>query len=69
MVINMKKRLLKIVKILIISSTICISIFMLFLVIVTNNMDYKMPDIINIELYDNNNNKYLSYSNGKNNRM
>lgn len=24
-----------------------------------------MPDIINIELYDNNNNKYLSYSNGK----
>lgn len=61
----MKKKLLKVVKILIISSTISLSIFMLFLVIVTYNMDYKIPDIINIELYDSNNNKYLSYSNGK----
>ena len=61
----MKKRLLKIIKILIITSTISLSIFMLFLVIVTNNMDYQIPEIMNVELYDKNNNKYLSYSNGK----
>ncbi len=61
----MKRKLLKVLRILIISSTILLSIFMMFLVIITHNMDYKMPEIINIELYDNNNNKYLSYSNGK----
>ena len=38
---------------------------MLFLVIVTSNMSYQIPEIMNVELYDKNNNKYLSYSNGK----
>lgn len=61
----MRKKILKIIKVFIISSTILLSIFMMFLVIVTHNMDYKMPEIMNIELYDSNNNKYLSYSNGK----
>lgn len=61
----MKKRLLKTLKVFIISSTILLSIFMLFLVIVTNNMNYTMPEIMNVELYDKDNNKYLSYSNGK----
>lgn len=61
----MKKKFLKVIKILIISFTICLSLMMFFLVVITHNMDYKMPEIVNIELYDNQNQKYLSYSNGK----
>lgn len=61
----MKKRLVKILKISIITSIFLLTIFSIAITIITTRMNYLMPDIISVELYDNNNTKYLSYSNGK----
>ena len=33
--------------------------------IINHNLKYEMPEIINVELYDENNVKYLSYSNNR----
>lgn len=61
----MKKHFLKICKVLIITSTLLFAILLLTIAIITTNMNYQLPEIMNVELYDNNNHKYLSYSNGK----
>ncbi len=62
--INLKK-ILKFIKILTISSTLLLTVFMLAITILTSSMNYQMPEILNVELYDADNKKYLSYSNGK----
>lgn len=62
----MKKHLiLKITKWFVAISTICFIIIIIGFCIITYNLNYTMPQISNIELYDNNNVKYLSYSNNK----
>lgn len=62
----MKKHLiLKITKWLVAISTICFITIIIGFCIITYNLNYTMPQISNIELYDNNNVKYLSYSNNK----
>ncbi len=61
----MKKNIFKVFKVLIIASTLFLALFILTIAIITTNMNYQMPQIINVELYDSNNYKYLSYSNGK----
>ena len=61
----MKKRFFKVFKVLTITSTLLLTIFILTIAIITTNMNYQLPEIINVELYDSNNHKYLSYSNGK----
>lgn len=61
----MKKKLLKIFKIFIIITTIVLTLSCLTISIITTNMNYHMPEIINVELYDDSGKKYLSYSNGK----
>lgn len=63
---NKKKKI--IFKVLKIVTTICTISFICIVIgfcIITYNLNYTMPQITNIELYDNNNNKYLSYSNNK----
>lgn len=47
---------------------ISLSIFILLAItisVITTKMHYQMPEIMKVELYDNENNKYLSYCNGK----
>ena len=61
----MKKRFFKVFKVLTITSTLLLTIFILSIAIITTNMNYQLPEIINVELYDSTNHKYLSYSNGK----
>lgn len=39
--------------------------FAISIAIITSKMSYKMPKIMKVELYDNQNQKYLSYCNGK----
>ncbi len=62
----MKKELiLKITKYFVAFCTICFIGIVITFCIITYNLNYTMPQITNIELYDNNNTKYLSYSNNK----
>ena len=62
MVINMKK-FLKITKVLLIILVLTVSFLVITFSIINYNLNYEMPQIITVELYDKNNNKYLSYSN------
>ena len=61
----MKKKLIKPLKILLITSIFLLVIFSITITIITTRMNYLMPDIFSVELYDDSNTKYLSYSNGK----
>lgn len=63
-----KKIILKINKIIRISLYISIIVFssiMIGFIILANSLDYTIPEIETIVLYDKDNNEYLSYSNGK----
>lgn len=63
---NKKKRIIfRTLKIILIVSTISFIGIVIAFCIITYNLNYTMPQITNIELYDSNNNKYLSYSNNK----
>ena len=65
---NKKKIVYKINKIIRITLYISITIFsslMIGFIILSNTLDYTIPEIETIVLYDKNNNEYLSYSNGK----
>lgn len=57
------KKLLKITKILLVVCVITSSFLVIAFSIINYNLKYEMPQILTIELYDKNNNKYLSYSN------
>ena len=61
----MKRKIFKIIKFSIILLTLVTSISFLTIAIVTSKMSYQIPEIMNVELYDDNEQKYLSYSNGK----
>lgn len=61
----MKRKIFKIIKFLILFITLITSISFLTIAIVTSNMSYQIPEIMNVELYDDSGKKYLSYSNGK----
>lgn len=61
----MKRKFFKILKVFFISITLIITVSCLTIAIVTTNMNYQMPEIMNVELYDDVGKKYLSYSNGK----
>lgn len=61
----MKKHFLKILKGSIIAITLLLTILILSIAIITSKLNYQMPEILNVELYDSDNYKYLSYSNGK----
>ena len=65
----MKKRFFKVFKVLTITSTLLLTIFILTIAIITTNMNYQLPEIINVELYDSNNHKYLVIQMEKNNPM
>ena len=63
---NKKKRIIfRTLKIILMVSTISFIGIVIAFCIITHNLNYTMPQITNIELYDSNNNKYLSYSNNK----
>lgn len=55
----------KITKWILISLVSFFIIITITLSILISKINYQMPDILNVELYDNDNKKYLSYSNGK----
>lgn len=57
------KKLLKITKILLVVCVITSSFLVIAFSIINYNLKYEMPQILTIELYDKDNNKYLSYSN------
>ena len=59
-----KKKLNLIIKFSLIISLCTFIITAVTLIIITYNMDYTLPQISHIELYDNDNKKYLSYCNG-----
>lgn len=59
-----KRKINHIIKYSLIISLSTFIISTITLIIVTYNMDYRLPQMSNIELYDNDNNKYLSYCNG-----
>lgn len=62
----MKKHLIfKITKWIVATCTFVFITIIIGFCIITYNLNYTMPRITNIELYDNNNVKYLSYSNNK----
>lgn len=61
----MKKKFWKILKVFFIVIISLLSVSCLTIAIVTSNMDYRIPEIMNVELYDDEGEKYLSYSNGK----
>lgn len=58
-------KLLKISKILLIVFVSLISILVITFSIINYNLRYEMPEISTIELYDNQNNKYLTFSNNR----
>lgn len=62
MVNNMRK-ILKISKILLVVFVFLAAAIVISFSIINYNLKYEMPQILTIELYDKNNNKYLSYSN------
>lgn len=55
----------KIIRTFLFISLFSFSSIMIGFIILSSTLDYEIPEIETIELYDNNNNKYLSYSNGK----
>lgn len=59
------RKLLKISKIFLIVFVSLISVLVITFSIINYNLRYEMPEIFTIELYDNQNNKYLSYSNNR----
>lgn len=59
------KKFLKLMKILLVVFVVLISTLVITFSIINYNLKYEMPQISTIELYDNNNQKYLSYSNNK----
>ena len=62
MVNNMRK-ILKFSKILLVIFVLAAATIVIAFSIINYNLKYEMPQILNIELYDKDNNKYLSYSN------
>lgn len=61
----MKRKIIKFTKISLIIFISLISILVITFSIINYNLRYEMPQISTIELYDNNNQKYLSYSNNR----
>ncbi len=60
-----KRKIYRILKWVVFSTTIVFTTIIITFCILTYNLKEVIPQITNIELYDNNNNKYLSYSNNK----
>ncbi len=58
-------RINKIIRIVLFTSLSIFSVIMLSFIIIASFLDYSIPEIETIELYDQNNEKFLSYSNGK----
>lgn len=58
-------RILKISKILLVTIVCLISVLVITFSIINYNLRYEMPEISTIELYDNQNQKYLTYSNNR----
>ena len=68
MVINLKKILkifLKISKIILAVMIILVTIVTISFSIINYKVSYDIPKVVNIELYDNEGIKYLSYTNGR----
>ncbi len=61
----MKRKIIKFTKISLIIFVSLISTLVITFSIINYNLRYEMPQISTIELYDNNNQKYLSYSNNR----
>ena len=61
----MKRKIIKFTKISLIIFISLISILVITFSIINYNLRYEMPQISTIELYDKNNQKYLSYSNNR----
>lgn len=59
------KRILKISRIILGIFTIISTVILITFSIINYKLSYDIPPIVNIELYDNNNSKYLSYTNGR----
>ena len=62
---NKKYKFYRFIKFFLISCTLIFTFIVVSFCILTYNLDHTMPQITNIELYDNEGNKYLSYSNNK----
>lgn len=62
---KMFRKILKISKILLVTIVCLISILVITFSIINYNLRYEMPEISTIELYDNQNQKYLTYSNNR----
>ncbi|MCM1259957.1 MAG: PBP1A family penicillin-binding protein [Prevotella sp.] len=60
-----KKKKRKVFRFLIVISIFIFSAILITLCIITSNMDYTLPEVMNVELYDSEGKKYLSYCNGK----
>lgn len=69
MVKKMKKKIKnkRFIKCFLISILLFLSTITVAMCILISRINYQMPEILNVELYDDNEVKYLSYSNGKNN--
>ena len=57
------RKILKFSKILLVIFVLAAATIVIAFSIINYNLKYEMPQILNIELYDKDNNKYLSYSN------
>lgn len=60
-----KNLILRIMKFFVIFSTLAFTAIVITFCIITYNLNYTMPQITNVELYDQDGMKYLSYSNNK----
>lgn len=60
-----KRKKFHIIKVIVIISTFLFIFTVASIAIITTKLDYHMPEIMKVELYDQNNQKYLSYCNGK----
>ena len=67
MVKKMKKKIKnkRFIKCFLISILLFLSTITVAMCILISRINYQMPEILNVELYDDNEVKYLSYSNGK----
>lgn len=68
MVIYLKKILkiiLKTSRIILAIIVIMVSLITISFAVINYKLSYDIPQVVNIELYDNQNNKYLSYTNGR----
>ena len=65
MKVNRKIKFYRFIKWFLISCTFIFTTIVVTFCILTYNLNHTMPQITNIELYDNEGNKYLSYSNNK----